>query len=357
MRRLTVWGRILVLLLGSLFLFSVGPVSSAAPVAAMISSDSRDEALRGVMSLFPTEAGFSAWYVSNDQKIARLTLGRIAYWPDGGEMVAFYDGYADQSPDQKEFFRLGFRDGLVLESFPPELALPAAKQLIVLQYPCIPGKTWTQLVAPDRILVGTITANELDPKDRLQTVKVHYRLMSRSRDKVHYTAERIFKQGKGLVRMERWDETGQLVQKNELLVSDPSYRLFAANQDKICFFDRISLQFVAEPNGRQIADVWTRCEVGETARARIIEARRGQDEPVEGFERLAFVKQHVWFKLADPLSPPLRMIAQEIFYDAFGEVIYATAPLGSWHGGKWFTLPGFEELLQAVLAMRLIPPQ
>jgi hypothetical protein len=131
----------------------------------------------------------------------------------------------------------------------------------------------------------------------------------------------------------------------------------AADHGKNCFIDLDSLKFITEPNGQQVADVWIKCEVDDAARARMIDARYGQQESVEGFELLTYVKQHVWFNLVDPAyrnpsSLPLRMIAQEVYYDTYGEVIHSTVPLITWRGGKWFTIPGFEEIVQKIMAAR-----
>ena len=46
------------------------------------------------------------------------------------------------------------------------------------------------------------------------------------------------------------------------------------------------------------------------------------------------------------------MIAQEIYNDAFGTVIHSTVPLTTRDDGKWFTLPGYEEIVQKVLNVK-----
>ena len=142
-----------------------------------------------------------------------------------------------------------------------------------------------------------------------------------------------------------------------LVKMKPAYQWVAADGVKRCFVDLTNLKFIDESDGRQIADAWIKCEVDDVYRKRIIDARIGQEETVDGFERLAYVKRHVWFKLADPAyrnpaALPLRMIAQEVYYDTYGAAIYSTVPLTSWQGGKWFTIPGFEEIVQKILAAK-----
>jgi hypothetical protein len=161
-----------------------------------------------------------------------------------------------------------------------------------------------------------------------------------------------------MVHMERWDGAGKASTVITLVKTKPTYQFAAAIHGKNCFIDLASLKFITETNGQQVADTWIKCEIDDVARARMINARHGQQESVEDFERLAYVKQHVWFNLADPAyrnpsSLPLRMIAQEVYYDTYGEVIHSTAPLTTWRGGKWFTLPGFEEIVQKILAARV----
>ena len=114
---------------------------------------------------------------------------------------------------------------MVLESFPTELALPAeAQQLETLRDPYEAGQTWTQLITESKILIGTILSNEVDPRDHLRTVKVHYRMMSRSKDHVYYTAERIYKQGLGMVRMEVWDGASEISSITEQVKTIPEYQ-------------------------------------------------------------------------------------------------------------------------------------
>jgi len=330
-------------------------VSASKTTAAILEIDpSRQEA----MSLFPREAGFTAWYSDNGGKTFRLVLDRIAYRSDSEEVSISFNGQLEDTAENRVFFRIGFRDAMVLESFPKELALPAeAQKLVTLRYPYEAGKTWTQLIAESKILIGTILSNEVDPLDNRQTIKAQYQMMSRSKDHVYYTAARTYKQGLGMVRMEVRDGASGISTITGLVKTIPEYQFVSAERGKICFIDRSSLKFVSEPNGQQIADVWIRCEFDDAARKRLIDSRYGQEEIVEGFERLSYVKRHVWFNLADPAYRdqsmlPLRMIAQEIYYDSSGEVIYSTYASTTWRGGKWFTLPGFESIVQKILTMK-----
>ena len=170
-----------------------------------------DPARQEAMFLFPREIGVTAWYSANGGIKFKLVLDRVAYWSDKEEATLYFQGQSEGILEDNGFFRIGFRDAMVLENFPKELALPAeAQQLVSLQYPYDAGETWTQLITESKILVGTILSNEIDPRDHLRTVKVHYQMMSRSKDYVYYTAERTYKQGLGMVRMEVWDGAGEL---------------------------------------------------------------------------------------------------------------------------------------------------
>ena len=200
-------------------------------------------------------------------------------------------------------------------------------------------------------------SSEIDQRDHLRTVKVHYQMMSRSKDYVYYTAERTYKQGLGMVRMEVWDGAGGITSITEQVKINPEYLFVYDETGKVCFIDKKSLRFITEPNGQKIADVWIKYEFDDAARRRLIDSRYLQEEVVEGFERLSYMKQHVWFNLYDPAYRdqsmlPLRIIAQEIYYDIHGEVIYSTYASTTWRRGKWFTLPGFELIVQKLLAMQ-----
>ncbi|MHC1758236.1 MAG: hypothetical protein AB9917_01750 [Negativicutes bacterium] len=140
-------------------------------------------------------------------------------------------------------------------------------------------------------------------------------------------------------------------------VSAAAYQWVVNDRGKNCFIDLASLKFLDDAKGRQIADVWVKCELDDVARRQLIDARYGQEESAEGLDRLAYIRQHIWFNLFDPAyrnpaSLPLRMIAQETYYDVFGTVIHSTIPLTTWEGGKWVTLPGCEEIVQKVLNIK-----
>ncbi len=131
------------------------------------------------------------------------------------------------------------------------------------------------------------------------------------------------------------------------------WRYVEARGGRTWFVDAASLRFFVAADGTEVAAVRARCAVDAAGRAALIEARAGLEEPVAGLERLAYFERLVWFKLPrDKSGLPVRMAGASEYYDADGAIIYMEGDRRTWRGGRWFTLPGYEQVFVAALLLR-----
>jgi len=333
-------GRAMVCALLVLLAVGCGPLGQAEAGAA-----------EELLALFPAEIGFTGRYEDFTGKGFALTLAAVDR-PAGTDATVF--DFAGRRAGG-ERFRLQYRvdgDG-VQEYCPAGLPVPPeVNPLTVLRAPLEEGRSWTQRTGA-RVVTATVLAAGVDPGDGLRTVRVGYAVADGDSGRLLYTEERTFKQGLGLARMELRPGGGVSPLVCALTGTAPNYRYAGADGGKIFLVDAGSLRLFVEPDGTEIAEVRLLCMVDAAGRTGIIAARAGTEEPVAGFERLAYFKRLVWFRIPrDKSREPVRMIGASEYYDAYGTMFYAEDRRDTWRGGKWFTIPGYEQVFAAALLLK-----
>jgi hypothetical protein len=330
-------------------------VAGAWPAEAQAADESGH---RELLAFFPLEAGFTWTYRDADGENYPLILARVESQPERQTALLYL---RDGQQGEREFYAVKYliERNTVREIYPSAWMLPPEDNSpVILQQPLAVGRQWTHTPSATTVMVATVLADEVDPIDCRRTVTVGYRLSYRHDDRTISTVERVFKQGLGMVRFEYRSGDGNDTTARTLAGTSPNCVYAAAGGGKTCYLDLSSLRFTPEPDGRyEVADVRLVCYVDEQARQKLIDARAGMEEPVAGFEHLAWYTQRIWFRLPAPAwrgrdLDAARMIGWEAYFDPYGRVLYATERREHWQGGRWFTIAGFEEIAAALAKLR-----
>lgn len=206
------WYRIMRLLILPVFLVMV---STGAIVEAAAEADQAD-----LLKFFPTSSGFTWWYEDNNGQMQCVTITKIEHNALKNETVFSLQSQPEGETGETlvSAFQYVVRDNMVLEEQPREpYYWTRLNPVILFSYPLEIGKEQIHLRNLTRSMVATILSNDIDPQDNLQTLKVRYQLMPRGLDQVFYTEERVYKQGLGMVHMERTNEEGEVIASFRLI--------------------------------------------------------------------------------------------------------------------------------------------
>jgi hypothetical protein len=173
-----------------------------------------------LLKFFPTTPGFTWWYEDNNGEIECVTFAKIENTTAKNETVFSLQSQTEGKNGETlvSAFQYVIRDNMVMEKQPLEpYYWTRLNPVVLFTYPLEQGRKQIHLRDLTRSMVSTIVSNDIDPKDDLQTLKVRYELMTRSLDHVFYTEKRVYKQGMGMVYMERINEEGEVIASLNLI--------------------------------------------------------------------------------------------------------------------------------------------
>lgn len=171
-----------------------------------------------LLLFLPDEPGFTWRYEDLHGQRQWVTLEKVERQPLKQETVFFLHSQPEAGAAGAFSFQYVFRDGMVQVRLPREPQYwERLEPGLLLFSPLTPGQRRIHLLTLERTMVSTVLCRYRDPLDKRQTVVVQYELTARNGGEVFYTEERMFKEGLGLVRLERRNSAGEVIAVQKLI--------------------------------------------------------------------------------------------------------------------------------------------